>query len=336
MNIIKFYINKLLITYPHNYKAELKDSALLLLRKLALSYKDIKFNSKSSFTVLTDKDRKVIMDELTSLPHFVYEGKGSSSVGRLKYKDQVIIYFKPKNKQGDYSPGKLNEKIFENNVKRHLNKPIDVVFKYDDEKYTLGSIKSITNSSHDDNHKYNKSDFILYNHRANTISLKQGGDFIWESSITRYKYVYDKFINAFTHNLIENLEAKTYDALNGKYIMWNPLNNKPYSRIFIKGFPDYNDDNIIFGNEVPKPIIIERTFKASDFVYSNSILTINVDKIYSTVADVEKAGKLPVLSFSRNISRPYGIDFKCIPENKTKYTYRANILEIPYGVLMDY
>ena len=334
MKII-YWIKSFFLKFPKKCKAELKESALLLYRKYGF---DIKFNSKSSFSLLVNKDvsRKGLMKEITSLPGFSYEGKGSS-IGRIKYKE-IIIYIKPKDKQGDLAPGKANENIFEKNILKYLeNGHLNINFQYKSgettEHYWVDDVTGIVNMSNTGSLQYNKSDFCLITKKKFNISLKQGGDFIWESSVTRYKYIYDKFVFHFKNNFIEYLEPVENTELPGKYFMMNPRNNKPYSKVLIKGFPEYNDENIIFGNEIPKPIIIERTFSDSDFSYDGN-LTVTVDRIYKNVEDIELQGKLPVLAFSRNMSKPYGIDFKCIPEDKTKYTYKANVLEIPYEVLM--
>ena len=332
MKIIN-YIKSYFIKFPKRSEAELKESALFLYRKYGLA---LKFNSKNSFSLLTNGNRKELMNEILQYPNFTYEGKGSS-IGRIRYKNLTIIHIKPKNKQGDMSPGKNNEVIFEKNIKKYLNTNLCFNYVCGDVKnhYFIDNVKNIINLSNTGSLHYDKSDFSLISDTSKTnVSLKQGGDFIWESSVTRYKFIYDKFIFNFINGYIEQLTPIENSELPGKFYMINPINKKPYSRIIIKGFPEYNDENIIFGNEIPKPIIIEKTFSDSDFQYINGTLYVNVDMIYKTVEDIELQNKLPVLAFSRNMSKPFGIDFKCIPENKTKYTSKANILEIPYEVLM--
>lgn len=333
-----------LLSIPKRSKADLKKAAIFLSRTYGLNKNNFKFNSGSSFNILLDKDfklnRKELLQDILKHSLFIYEGKGHSSLGRLKYNNNIIIYIKPKDKQGDLSPGKQNEKIFEKQIKKYLNKYeyLNLIFQSKTKEYKINNVSNIMDTSNKNNKIYNKADFTLtdnLNKKISNISIKQN-DFIWESSITRYKFIYDKFIFNFINNNIENIKAIENIELPGKFFMINPYNNKPYSRIFIKGFPEYDDDNIIFGNEIPKPIIIEQNFNEQHFTNNLNNIIINVNHIYETVEEIEKENKLPVLSFSRNMSKPYGLDFKCIPENKTKYTYKANILEIPYEVLMNW
>jgi hypothetical protein len=35
------------------------------------------------------------------------------------------------------------------------------------------------------------------------------------------------------------------------------------------------------------------------------------------------------------MAKPYGIELKCIPEDRTLFTKRANILELDYNFLME-
>lgn len=336
MNIILRWIFGRRLKFPKGCLPELKEAAYFLGDKYKLDNTNFKF-TKKSFTVLINKkfNRKDLIKEIALLPNYVYEGKGSSSLGRLKYKDKIVIYFKPKELQGDNSPGKSNEKILEKEINKYINKGTNINFISSQTSHSIFA-DSVVNTSDTGSNKYFKSDvqFIRDNKIICNVSIKKEGGFIWESSVKRYKYVYDKFISSFLGNYIENLVPQESTELPGKYLMINPINNKPYGRIIIKSFPEYNDENIIFGNETPKPIIVEKTFTPSDFSFSNNTLNIKVNHIYSTIEEIEKDGKLPVLAFSRNMGKPYGLDFKCVPENKTIFTYKANILELPYDVLM--
>lgn len=332
------WIKYLFIKFPKKSPPELKEVIYFLIKKYGFNKNNFKFNSKFSFNIITENNRIELLYKIINFPNFKYEGKGHSSLGRINFKNKIKFYIKPKSKQGELAPGKSNENIFEKNINKYLEQynNINITFISTTKKYEIKNITNILNTSTKDTNKYNKSDFSLYNNKKKiaNLSLKQSGDFIWESSISRYKYIYEKFIFNFINNNIKNLQAIENVGLPGRYFMINPSNNKSYSRIYIKGFPEYDDDNIIFGNEVPKPIVIEKTFIDRDFTNDLNNIYILVNNIYEDIKQIEDIGKLPVLSFSRNMSKPYGIDFKCVPENKTKYTSKANILEIPYEVLM--
>lgn len=316
------------IKLPKNYKKELKEVVSILNKELCLDNSNYKFLSKKSFNILISKkySREQLINYLSTKENFIFEGKGSS-IGRLLYKN-IIIYIKYKD---SLSYGKDNE-LFLYNKLNNYKKPLNIQFN----DYFIENITEIKNSSNNNNHIYHKSDLqLLTNGKVIcNISLKKENNYVWESIIKRYKYIYDKFIFKGTNNLIENLLF--VEKFPDKYLMINPNNNKPYGRIIIRDFPFYEDDNIIFGNEVPKPIIIENNFKHKDFKFENNILKIKVKNLYKDIEEIENHHKLPVLSFSRNMGKPYGIDFKCIPEYKTVFTDKANILEIPYKVLMDF
>ena len=311
-----YYLFKSKIILPKNYCSELEEAINLISRKFELDNSNFRFSSKKSFNI--------------------FEGKGSS-IGRLKYKNKVIIYIKPQELQGNLSYGKQNELILINTINSYSSSLNINFITSISSSYSLNGVTRADNLSQKENQRYFKSDIQLLGNEGVlcNISLKKEGGFIWESIVKRYNPIYNKFIFKGLNGYIENLQFVEVEKFPGKYIMLNSINNKPYGRIIIRDFPFYEDENIIFGNEVPKPIIIEKTFSEKDFTYNNNTLDIQVKYLYKELNEIEEANKLPVLTFSRNMSKPYGIDFKCIPENKTHFTYKANVLELPYKVLMD-
>lgn len=323
--------------FPQKSKPELKQAAFLLYKKLKLKKHNLKFNTKSCITILLSKNyklsRKETIQYLLLDPRFIFEGKGSS-IGRLKYKN-IIIYIKHLESQGNQAPGKFNEWLFLTKIKQYITGSLNINIISPSGSLKLENIINAEDTSNQNNHNYYKSDIQLIT-KTNpiNISIKKEGGFIWESVIKRYSDIYNKFLFKAKTNQIPNLELVNDLVLENKYHMKNPQTGKIYGRVLVKGFPFYDDENIIFGNEKPKPIIVEKTFKETDFIYNNNVLTINVNNIYQTVKEIEIQNKLPMLCFSKNMGKPYGIELKCVPENKTFYGSKANVLELDYEFLM--
>jgi hypothetical protein len=279
------------------------------------------------------------MDKIKNYPGFTFEGKGSSSIGRLRYNNDLIVYIKPSDLQGGKSHGKENESLFFNKIHSFLIEKDTICVNLESRSTNLEykEIVEIEDSSLENSTQYQKSDIILYNRKGEKIgiSLKKDGNFRWESSKTRYKEVYNNFIKKAKNNEIPNLILQEIEGFSNKYKMINPRNSKPYSKIIIDDFPENDVHSIVFGSESPNPIIISRSFTDDDFNTEDNIIRIQCSEIYMNISDIEKHNLIPVMVFAHHAGKKHGIDFRAIPKYKTIYGHKANILHINYQSLMQ-
>jgi len=317
----------------------------ILKQTFGLNDDDFIFSSSKTFKLLVSKElgmgRQQLLNKIIELPDFEFEGEGGSSIGRIKYKNQITIYLKPKEVQGDLSHGKENESIVIDNINnaiKEAGKPITVIFKSPTRTLTYDNVAECVDSSKTGAIGYAKSDVKLISSSNKTlanVSIKKASSFRWESSKRRYKAVFDNFVTKAQSKHFPNLELVPDPQLKGKYLMMNTLNNKPYSKIIINNFPHDEMEDVVFGNEDPKPIIVGRNFTQSDFTNNKELIIIQASHIYIDIDEIIKDNKAPVMLFMKHSGKQYGIDFRALPKDLTKYGERANVLEINYDDIMS-
>jgi hypothetical protein len=160
-----------------------------------------------------DKDSKTRREDLLQTilthPEFIFEQK-VSSIGRLKYKDSIIVYIKPPKGMGRGNSGKENESIVINNINQYISTsstPLKVQFYSNNKSVTYNNVSLCVDSSKLGVKGYDKSDIKLLDTKQKVIaniSIKQEGGFRWESSKTRYKTVFTNFIEKAKKSLGNN------------------------------------------------------------------------------------------------------------------------------------
>jgi len=343
--ILEQIFEKLDINLKESNNAVALEAINILKEKYNLEDDNFVFQSGKTFKLLIPKSfkfsRQQLLNDIIELPDFEYEGEGSSSLGRIKYKNEITIYIKPLEIQGGLSHGKENEQIIIDKINEAIieNKgSIKIIFHGKNKNITYENVSVCVDSSKSGATGYDKSDLRLLNSSNDiiaNISIKKDGGFRWESSKKRYGMVFDAFIKKALKNEIQNLNFEPDPQLKGKYIMLNPNNNKPYSKVIINDFPHDEVENIIFGSENPRPIIVGKTFNNSDFKFNEGLLTITCTSIYTDFDEIEKANLLPIMLFARHSGKAYGVDFRAFPENLAKgYGGKANVLELDYKDIM--
>jgi hypothetical protein len=289
--------------------------------------------SSTSFKVLVNgNERYDFIKKVSNLDDFEHELKGQSSVGRLVYQPEnfekpILIQIKPKSAQGLGSAGKLNEYNFNkliNSAVEQNEEPITVVFKSPKKIVTIKNVSKAEDSSRNNASEFSKSDSQLLNKSDNVlanISLKKHNAIRWESSKTRpigginiFKSFIEKVGKVGTSDetgVFNNVVLYPLDK-SGKYKLYNPQTNKILSKVIIKNIPDNVEEEVIFGVDDPKTIVIKETFEDGydSYSFENGILTLNCSIIYTDYDDIKGTKDEPIFAFSNHINQSYGIEFR--------------------------
>lgn len=291
---------------------------------------NFKPKSSSSFSILLpDKfkfSRTELMSDLQKLnSDFQFDqgsiGKGSS-VGRLIFKNKVIIYVKFAKGQGNESSGKINESAFFTLINSHIStnedgtvNPITVILKSATKTLQFDDIIECIDSSKTEATEYAKADAQLINSSnkiAANISLKKKNAIRWESSKTRFADLFKSFINKALNGQLKDIGLQPIQGAKNKYKLYNPTTNQTLSKVVVTNIPETDNNSIIFGKEDnPKTIVVKEDFENfTNYTFNNNILTINCDKIYTSVDDIMNTNDEPVFAFSNHIGQAYGIEFR--------------------------
>jgi hypothetical protein len=304
--------------------SSLADEAIKFIKdKYRFDDSNFKPVSKSSFKILIpdnfSKSRSEVMKDLEENPDFIFDqgsiGAGSS-LGRLKYKDKVLIYIKSAKGQGGESAGKNNESSFISLINSHTTEgPITVVLKSDTKEEIYEGVIECKDSSKVDANEYAKADVQLINQNgvAANISLKKRNAVRWESSKRKLNEIFQKFIEkADPRNpQFDNVVLQPIPGANNKYKLFDPKNNKVLSKVVVINTPEELNDGFIFGKDYPKTIVVKEDFERfNNYTFENNILTINCYKIYTDVEDVIGTPDEPVLAFSNHVGQSYGIELR--------------------------
>jgi hypothetical protein len=285
---------------------------------------NFKPKSQSSFSILIPDNFKLsrteLMSDLQKLnPDFQFDqgsiGKGSS-IGRLIFKNKVIIYIKSAKGQGSESAGKQNESQFYSLINSHITEgnPITVILKSADKELKFEDIIKCIDSSTTDAADYAKADAQLINSSnkvAANISLKKKNAVRWESSKRRLGDLFRNFINKALSGQLGNIGLQPIPGAKNKYKLFDTTTNKVLSKVVITNASKEEDSNVIFGKDDPKTIVVKEDFENfSNYTFKNNILTINCTTIYTSIEDVIGTPDEPVFAFSNHIGQAYGIEFR--------------------------
>jgi hypothetical protein len=311
-----------------NLSPQSQKVALDISDKLKIPKENIIKDTSKRIIILTDESRPGVIRKLVDLGFEKDPNIKGSSIGGVRSPEGIEVIIKPLSKQGGASSGKQNEKDFEsliNNKITEYGSPITVILKSTNGK----SIKTPNVSKAEDVSKenvteFNKSDIQLLdpsNKVVANISLKKRNAIRWESSKTRsigniniFKSFIDKVGKIGTDDEVGKFENVVLYPLErqGKYKLYDPINDKILSKVIITDIPENVWKNMIFGNDVPKTIVVKEDFEDgyNDYTFEEGILTLNCQTIYTDAEDVKDTFDEPIFALSNHIGQSYGVEFR--------------------------
>jgi len=314
----------------------------LLKSQYKLSNNNFKIQSANELRVLLPKDfpqnrREFMSDVLQNIPDTKFE-EGSigarSSLGNLKYKDKVRLVVKSLDTQGEKSAGKPNEAFIISDLNRLIdNQPTDIEVVAENKTLTFPNIIEVKDVSQSDTTKYAKADlqFISEDGKAYNISLKQDDAIRWESSIIRYRNWFERFIQKAKNGELGVIGLKEVPGTNGKkFKLWNTKEDKVIGRVIVKGLPEEDINEIIFGSD--NSIVIVRTFVPSDIKKEGNKITIRASKIYENPEQIRGTSDEPILALGNHIRKPLGIELRVF----TKWSLYRDEKPIGSNVEIDF
>ena len=292
----------------------------LLKTQYKLSNDNFKIPSANELRVLLPKDfpqnRKEFMDDvLKNIPDTKFE-EGSigtrSSLGNLKFKNKVRLVVKSLDVQGEKSAGKSNEAFIINDLNKLIDgQPTDIDIVAENKTLSFPNIIKVIDASQSDTTKYAKADLQLVSedNKVYNISLKQDDAIRWESSILRYRDWFNKFIQKAKNGELGDVGLKEVPGTGGKkYKLWNIKDDKVIGRVIVKGLPEDDIDEIIFGSD--NSIVVVRTFQPSDIKKEGDKIIIRASKIYENPEQIRGTNDEPILALGNHIRKPLGIELR--------------------------
>jgi len=292
----------------------------LLKSQYKLSNNNFKISSSNELRVLLPKDfpqnRKGFMDDiLQNIPDTKFE-EGSigtrSSLGNLKFKNKVRLVIKSLDIQGEKSAGKSNEAFIINDLNKLIDgQPTDIDIVANNKSLSFPNIIKVIDASQNDTTKYAKADLQLVSedNKVYNISLKQDDAIRWESSILRYRDWFNKFIQKAKDGKLGNIGLKEVPGTGGKkFKLWNIKDDKVIGRVIVKGLPEEDIDEIIFGSD--NSIVVVRTFSPSDIKKEGDKIIIKASKIYENPEQIRGSNDEPILALGNHIRKPLGIELR--------------------------
>ena len=311
----------------------------ILKKELNLTDNDFKkINSKSVKILVPRPERKAYANRIDQIEDFM----PGSSIGGIKYKDNIKFSLKPVGAQGRASAGTENEDVLVNEVKKYLAEGAkNIIFKGTNQDYTTKNIKEIKDVGYD-TASGKKADVILIGDKNYPISIKQDNAGFWESSDTRYKELVLKlsekikkrdFAPELTYIPFKDEDGNIRTGINQ---MWNEKENKKVTGIIITDLPDNEENSIIFGSD--NAVIIYKTYTPQDFELKGENLFVSVNKILTDLKQIEEFDLEPVVNIRKDVTRRAtgGIRATVQPKNRI---YRDNKLigdkiELSYNEVM--
>ena len=304
-----------------------QEVALSISQQLNIPKENILSDSSNRIIILTSESRPSITRKLVDMGFEMDPDIKGSSQGGVRSPEGVEVILKPLAGQGAQSAGKVNESSFNDLINNSVSEnggPITVILKSSSKNIKISNVAKAEDASAVGATEFAKADtqFIDPSGRVvANISLKKRNAIRWESSKSRPVGgvdIFKSFINnvgiigsddevgKFENVVLYPLERK------GKYKLYNPTTNQVLSKVIITNTPEDVLDQVIFGKDEPKTIVVKETFENgySDYTFENGVLTLNCYLIYTDVDDVKGTFDEPVFAFSNHIGQAYGIEFR--------------------------
>ena len=291
-----------------------------LMQQLNISQDDILYSASNRLIILSDEPRNKIFKQLEDLGYIRDKSISGSGQGGFKTEDNIQILVKPKSGQGAQSSGKQNEASFYeliNNKVEENEGPIVVIFKSSNKNIKVENVARCIDSSVEGATNFAKADAQLLDPSGkvlSNISLKQRNAVRWESSKSRLIdgiNIFKSFIEKIKENKFSNVGLSPIEGSRNKFKLYDPQNNKALSKVVIKNTPPEVINDVVFGNDTPKTIVIKEDFEGfNDYIFEKGILTVNCYKIYTDIEDLMGTDDEPVFAFSNHIGQAYGIEFR--------------------------
>ena len=304
-----------------------QEVALDISQKLNIPKENILSDSSKRIIILTDESRPSMIKTLVNLGFEFDPNIKGSSQGGVRSPEGIEVILKPLSGQGAQSSGKANESSFNSLINNSISEnggPITVILKSSSKNIKLPNISQAEDASASGATEFAKADTQLIDPSGKVvanISLKMRNAVRWESSKSRPVGgvdIFKSFINnvgiigsddevgKFENVVLYPLERK------GKYKLYNPTTNQVLSKVVITNTPEDVLDQVVFGKDEPKTIVVKETFENgySDYTFENGILTLNCYLIYTDIDDIKNTPDEPVFAFSNHIGQAYGIEFR--------------------------
>lgn len=304
-----------------------KEVALDISQKLDIPQEKFLKDTSNRIIILVDGPRSETFKKLIDLGFERDVNIKGSSQGGVKSQDGIEIILKPTPGQNIQAAGKANEASFNNLINSKIAEnggPITVILKSSKKNIKISNVQEAKDASAENVKEFAKADTQLLDPSGKVvanISLKKRNAIRWESSKTRsigginiFKSFIDKVGKIGSEDEIGEFENVVLYPLErqGKYKLYDPINNKILSKVVITNIPEDVWKRIIFGDDNPKTIVVKETFEEgyNDYTFENGVLTLNCYVIYTEANDVEDTFDEPTFAFSNHIGQAYGIEFR--------------------------
>jgi hypothetical protein len=236
--------------------------------------------------------------------------------------------------------GKDNESVFIDSINSKIEQAggsATVVIKSPEHTETFNRVTEVVDSSKSGAGKGDKSDaqFLSDGKVVANISLKQDGGFRWASVASSFKPFIEKFEEKARNGKIKGFGLMPNPEVEGKFLMYNPDTNERITKVIIPDFPKDNEEELIFGPEEPKVIVVGRTWSDDDFSLNGDTITVKASHIYKTLADIEEAGISPVFVIAQHQNKPIGLDYRIYPADMAKVGPKSRAVELSYNDIIS-
>ncbi len=304
-----------------------QEVALNISKELQIPKENILSDAANRILILTDDSRPGVLRKLVDMGFERDPNIKGSSQGGVKSPEGIEVILKPLSGQGAQSAGKVNEASFNdliNNKVAENGGPITVVLKSSKKNIKIPNVQNAKDASVEGATEFAKADTQLLdpsNKVVANISLKKRDAIRWESSKSRpiggvniFKAFLDKVGIVGSDDEVGDFENVVLYPLDrqGKYKLYNPTTNQVLSKVVVKNTPEDVLEQVVFGKDNPKTIVVKETFEGGydDYTFENGILTLNCHIIYDDISDIEGTFDEPVFAFSNHIGQAYGIEFR--------------------------
>lgn len=322
---------------------EVQQEAYRLSKKLSIPVGDFEASTLRRIIVISDENREDLFNRLEEEGYERAPQMPGSSAGGVR-KGKVEIIHKPKSAQKAGGHGKLNELEFQRGLERAFKEvggPLDIILTDGERSVKAFGVSQVLDASRNQSENYDKADMDLLKD-SNTvlgISIKKVNGDKWESSRKRFNELYENFMRKAHNGELRGLTLlQRSDAKTGVLRMVDDQ-GKNYGKVIVKKLPKNFYREIIFGpdhNRDHEVVVATQTFTKHHFKLEENRLTIQLEGLYTSVEEVEAAGKQPVLAFSHHRGKSNGIEIRSFQANTLpKKDSSANIYTIYYDELKD-